>query len=395
MQKEVDSTITDTISENAAEVYACPVGDVAPSGFSFDDVKKVAEQCCEPVDSPSPQTVSPAVNNPGATPGEINNFIALVKDVASKMQECSQTLSSSQIYMQKIKKIKEDLFTLSYFFNERNKALIQYDTILLQEEELASVFNDTKNTLAKIQQQANTIFGDALGSSIPSVNITTASDFTDVSATLTTAYNSLFSLSKTPGSSINPVTPAMQTKFLSSIQSYSDEFTKNISKMNSLAANIKALQSSKVLPSSSGKRGILGAFAKTPFDLSSLLSENSLYPSLDVNTTQYSNQSGRIKNGSYFLLVQEESPIFDEIQALYELGIGATSMENFLMKTSSLKNQTGSPLYPYAGGATSGNTGVRGVLYSQFYNKFNSIDRVDFLFTSAEHSRDDCRHHYK
>ena len=372
MIDEAESFLKFSGDKAAAEVYSCPVGDVVPSNFSSAEADSVASQCCEPTEETTQTLSIPAVQNPdSATLDQINEFIGIVNQASKDMTACAQQRASAELYISKIRKIKEDLYTLSYYFSERYKAMIEYGALLSLESTLAGIFSDDRSLISNIQKKAEQTFGKATVSQITGSNGSLVSDTSSI-ADIQHAYNQLYSLSSSK-TKIPGVTATKKKMYLASIQSYANDFQKNAATIATLQENIKIMQAGVVNMSSLDSSTLTLATFSSSFSVSSFLSREILYPSLNDKTTQYSNQSGLLSDNSYFLLLNEDSSIFNEIEALFELNLSAKSMNDFLHKTSSppkkIDKIAKNPM---------------GTLYAEFFNEYNSYNRVDFLFSYQE-----------
>jgi len=361
----------DYSKKDASNVYSCPPGKEIPPTFTPDEVIKVAQQCCTPVPDAAPQIPNPTVNLPEtATVDQVNAFIDLVNAAAQEMSKCSAQRADAELYIQKIRKIKEDLYTFSYYVSERYKAIQTYQTILQEESSLAKIFDDNKQLITSIIAEADKTFSTKVVKNKINKALS-GKDIQDPNDRLLLLYNALYSLGQANNDISTSVTRKKQ--YLSAIQSYSDKYTKSLSTVASLQANIKALQGGVLSTSSPADENLVQSIVDNPIYISNYLLANTLVPMGGTGTISYSNQCGRINNGDYFLLIQEEGAIFDEIQALFQMNLSTVHLENFLQPASNPNKN----LVQYA-------KNPRGVLYEKFYEQYNSVDRVDFLFTSQE-----------
>lgn len=106
------------------------------------------------------------------------------------------------------------------------------------------------------------------------------------------------------------------------------------------------------------------------FTLSSFLSNNVLLPA----DGHYTNQSGVISKPTekYFLIVQDNAALFAELKAIFEMYNPGGAFSDFVLSSEDLPKTLKDTQPP------------KGILYSKFYEKFNSAERVDFLFTATE-----------
>lgn len=369
--EQEQAVIEDKKQNTANKVFAAPSGTIIPAPFTSSDVVTVAGQCCDPIEERPTEVEFPILEDPiTISEEEINRILDVVESVSQQMATCASERAEAELYIQKLRKIKEDLYTVSYFFKERYNSLLQYETILSVQNDIVSVFNDNANLVSKIRSEAEKIFGKTtVSSTLNAATIpTTGADSIDI---LQKTYSALYSLATIKNS--GTITDMSKKTYLSSIQSYADSYQKNVSTIATLQKNVQRSQSEIVLASALDDNSTKTLLSGNSFDLSSYLRRDILYPSGSTNTNQYSNQSGIIDKGNYFLFINEDTPISDEIESMFSKGLSASSLKGFIQKTS---NPVAS-LKKYA-------KLQAGKLYGDFYDKLNSPDRTDFLFTYQE-----------
>jgi hypothetical protein len=114
------------------------------------------------------------------------------------------------------------------------------------------------------------------------------------------------------------------------------------------------------------------AISKTlNFSVASFLSSSILSPD---NANSYTNQSGVLSKPleKYFLIIYDGPEIVKEMKTLFEMYNPGGSLSDFVQSSDNLPKTLQATQPP------------RGILYKEFYDKFNSGDRVDFLFTAQE-----------
>jgi hypothetical protein len=111
------------------------------------------------------------------------------------------------------------------------------------------------------------------------------------------------------------------------------------------------------------------------FNIGSLVDRNILVASDSKNFPGYSNQSGSKadKKMDFFFLVNEDDAVYKEVEMLYKMHEQKDYVDNFLYQVKNapkkLEKISQNP---------------SGFFYRDFYNAFNSVDRVDSLFTYQE-----------
>jgi len=369
---EENSFLENAKKESSANVYQCEIPDTSPSPFLTEEVSVVAEQCCEPKEELLEQIEVADPEIPDfLTEQEIEEFLSLVELASQEMNKCGQEASDAEVYIQKLRKVKEDLFTLSYFFKERYQALIGYQTTIDSKYELETVLGKIESVIAKMQREAEKIFGTTeVDLKLQSGGIFESGIASEEK--IKRAYQTLYSLTEAQPN-ISNEEEIKRARYTRAIQSYSNEYEKNVSKIQTLQENIKQqedkLKSSDPLDSVT----IQSLKSSVGFSIESFLGREVLYPSEDKNTEKYSNQSGLIKGGQYFLILNEEESIFKELEKMLEMNLFSSTMKNFLVNAS----DANSSFEKYSKNPV-------GKFYSEFYEKYNSADRVDFLFSYTE-----------
>lgn len=111
------------------------------------------------------------------------------------------------------------------------------------------------------------------------------------------------------------------------------------------------------------------------FNIGSLVDRNILVASDSKNFPGYSNQSGSRpdKKMNFFFLVNEDDDVYREVEMLYQMYEQKEYVDDFLFQVKKapkkLEKISQNP---------------SGFFYRDFYNSFNSVDRVDSLFTYQE-----------
>jgi lysozyme family protein len=110
------------------------------------------------------------------------------------------------------------------------------------------------------------------------------------------------------------------------------------------------------------------------FSIDVFFSRSILYPSTEKDTSQYSNQSGLNPSDkkSYFLIVEETTPFLKEIEESLKNSKPSSAMNDFIVSKEVPKNLETYKKTPV------------GTYYREFLDKYNSPDRVDFLFSYEE-----------
>lgn len=111
------------------------------------------------------------------------------------------------------------------------------------------------------------------------------------------------------------------------------------------------------------------------FSVNTFLKKSILNPSDKDTSSQYTNQSGVIPGepDKFFLIISEEGSFVKEISTIFKMISDTGSFSKFVFASESLPKDLKK---------TSKTS--KGTLYREFYDKFNSADRVNFLFTEEE-----------
>lgn len=139
---------------------------------------------------------------------------------------------------------------------------------------------------------------------------------------------------------------------------------------------MKKLDKKEASPVSSfSPESLMKILSSPTFNLETLINRSILKSSDSENFVGYSNQSGITpdKSQDFFLVISEQGDLLNEIEDLYNIHAKGKVLKNFIVKSTDPKKSLEKIVQ-----------NVRGFYYENFYNKFNSADRVDFLFTYTE-----------
>jgi hypothetical protein len=139
---------------------------------------------------------------------------------------------------------------------------------------------------------------------------------------------------------------------------------------------LKKIESKKASPVSMlTPDSLLKILTSLVFKIEMLIDRSILKPRENKEFAGYSNQSGITPDieKQFYLLINEDDMIFDEMKTLYEIHSSGEVLKDFLVKVKDVKKN----LKKISESPT-------GIYYRDFYNKYNSADRVDFLFTYQE-----------
>lgn len=260
--EEERASIENSEFSDIEDVYSCAEPPITLSSFVSREIEKVADQCCDPVEETESPLEIPSVEEiPLMTEKEIFEFVNTIEKISDDMISCSEKKANAIREIQRIEKIREDLYPLEFFLKKRVEFLDGFE----------------KGTLRDV------------------TSFTTS-----------------------------------QTQSMSSA---------------------------------------------TGFSITSFLRKNILYPSDKDSSPQYTNQSGINpgENEKYFLIVSEDDTFVKEISAIFKMISTGGSFSKFVFSSENLPTEL-----------KKSSQVPKGTLYREFYEKINSVNRVDFLFSEQE-----------
>jgi hypothetical protein len=256
--KQENDTIEELATAYTSPGNFRPDGVILPTKFQSKEVEEVAEQCCEPSEDAKEELDVPELEEPEIlTEEEVLEFVDGIDKMAEILDSCSAKKAEAVAGVQKVQKIREDLYPIKFFMEKR--------------------------------------------------------------------------------------------------QSFLEDFK------SGKLANFSVFSAEQIL-----------AISKTlNFSVASFLSSSILSPD---NTSSYTNQSGVLSKPleKYFLIISDNPEIVKEMKTLFEMYSPGGSLSDFVQSSDNLPK------------TLKGTQPPKGILYKEFYDKFNSGDRVDFLFTAQE-----------
>jgi hypothetical protein len=367
--------------EEILSAYDCTNPETILAKFRSDEVDNVATQCCEPVIEEQEEFQIPIIEEPQLkTEEEIYDFIEKIEQSSLQMQKCSDEKAYADNYIEKIYQVREDLYPILFYVTKREEFFLKYDTVISTKEILKKNIDESINILNSIKNIGEKTAGSSFSNIISGtgasaqgfsalISLASSKNSWDLqketrnttSDALSSAYKLLTSTDTL--SQLGVSQNAYKAAIVSDIEAYSktnDFINKALNTLDSLEKDINTdpiLEEKEILALKMPGSNI------EDFLLPSLL----LLPAQDDNN--YSNQSGINPDKKHlFLLIDGEKQIFEEIKTLYEFN-------NFTEKLDIL----------YKADVTiNGAELSRGIIYRDVWNKYNSAERVDFLFTSDE-----------
>jgi len=363
---EVDNiSVTEVIDEPCVD---CPDRETNLTHFKPEEVNIISTQCCEPVEESLnesvdiPESTKEDLPNTPLTDTDISKMVDTVRKISDDLKKCSDEKAFADAYREKLYKIREDLYPLYLYVTKRNEYFESYEQII-----------SYQNTIAK--QYAN-IIKDL--SNIVSIGTKAIKTFTKDTGISTSDIDTLKldpSL-KNINTVLTKITDSsLKTKWGSAFSTYNTSITTYINDINT--SNTSITDYLAIIDKLEHENSYTPILTGTSLNL--LRTSNSVdivnlseifSPTEDTNNTNYTNQSGiNLKNkGNFYLLIDTEKTIYDEIKTIFDM-IDEIGNFEVLYKPSSKLSKTGTST---------------GIVYKNVWDKYDSISRIDFLFTSAE-----------